>query len=310
MSVVVWGPDLQQIFERGMRHFAVMSCLAARLRWRVLSCAARLQNQQMLMSLESELAGLHKPLLRFAQLQLRNDSMAEDVVSETLLALLEKPGDFEGRGSLHTFATEILKFKIIDVLRKRGRAFASALCGLPSLSQRDERMQFIRRAMRRLAPESDKGPDARDARDGPPSVHSVLLTFQQTTQHASQVPQTAVMAGRWHLPIGGHLVNQMRQHLRQVASDVTVAHAELLRQLADGVAAQGAGDLIGRHRHVLPMPNPGVDGVAHAALLELADQTPQATQATHAAGSTAAHATTLAEHAHHGVQQHALWAPL
>jgi RNA polymerase sigma-70 factor (ECF subfamily) len=73
------------------------------------------------MTLESELAALHKPLLRYAQLQLRNDSMAEDVVSETLLAILEKPDNFEGRSKLSTYATGILKFKIIDVLRKRGR---------------------------------------------------------------------------------------------------------------------------------------------------------------------------------------------
>lgn len=73
------------------------------------------------MSLESQLADLHKPLLRFAQLQLRNDCMAEDVVSETLLAILEKPDNFEGRSSLRTYATGILKFKIIDVLRRRGR---------------------------------------------------------------------------------------------------------------------------------------------------------------------------------------------
>ena len=73
------------------------------------------------MTLESELAQLHKPLLRFAQLQLRNDSMAEDVVSETLLAILEKPEGFEGRSSLRTYATGILKFKVIDVLRRRGR---------------------------------------------------------------------------------------------------------------------------------------------------------------------------------------------
>jgi RNA polymerase sigma-70 factor (ECF subfamily) len=73
------------------------------------------------MTLESELADLHRPLLRFAQLQLRNDSAAEDVVSETLLAILEKPENFEGRSSLRTYATGILKFKIIDVLRRRGR---------------------------------------------------------------------------------------------------------------------------------------------------------------------------------------------
>lgn len=73
------------------------------------------------MTLESELAALHQPLLRYAQLQLRNISMAEDVVSETFLALLEKPDNFEGRSTLRTYATGILKFKIIDLLRKRGR---------------------------------------------------------------------------------------------------------------------------------------------------------------------------------------------
>jgi RNA polymerase sigma-70 factor, ECF subfamily len=73
------------------------------------------------MPLEADLAALRLPLLRFAQLQLRHDSMAEDVVSETLLAILEKPDGFEGRSSLRTYATAILKFKIIDLLRKRGR---------------------------------------------------------------------------------------------------------------------------------------------------------------------------------------------
>jgi RNA polymerase sigma-70 factor, ECF subfamily len=73
------------------------------------------------MSLEAELAELHQPLLRFALLQLRNDSLAEDVVSETLLAILEQPQRFEGRSSLRTYATSILKFKIIDVLRRKGR---------------------------------------------------------------------------------------------------------------------------------------------------------------------------------------------
>jgi RNA polymerase sigma-70 factor (ECF subfamily) len=73
------------------------------------------------MTIESELAALRGPLLRFAQMQLRQDSMAEDVVSETLLAILEKPDNFEGRSSLRTYATGILKFKIIDVLRRRGK---------------------------------------------------------------------------------------------------------------------------------------------------------------------------------------------
>ena len=73
------------------------------------------------MSIEAELAELRQPLLRFAMMQLRNESIAEDVVSETFLAILEKPDNFEGRSSLRTYATGILKFKIVDVLRKRGR---------------------------------------------------------------------------------------------------------------------------------------------------------------------------------------------
>lgn len=73
------------------------------------------------MTLAFDLAALRTPLLRFAQLQLRNASVAEDVVSETLLAILEKPDSFQGRSSLRTYATGILKFKIIDVLRRQGR---------------------------------------------------------------------------------------------------------------------------------------------------------------------------------------------
>lgn len=73
------------------------------------------------MTLEAELAQLRVPLLRFARLQLRNDGLAEDVVSDTLLAILERPDGFAGRSTLRTYATGILKHKIIDLLRKRGR---------------------------------------------------------------------------------------------------------------------------------------------------------------------------------------------
>ena len=52
-------------------------------------------------------------------MQLRNESIAEDVVSETFLAILEPK--LRGRSSLRTYATGILSFKIIGVIRKRGR---------------------------------------------------------------------------------------------------------------------------------------------------------------------------------------------
>lgn len=56
-------------------------------------------------------------LLRFAILQLRSDSLAEDAVQDALIAVLEKPDSFAGQSSLRTYVTGILKYKIIDALR-------------------------------------------------------------------------------------------------------------------------------------------------------------------------------------------------
>ena len=64
----------------------------------------------------------HRPmLLKFALRQLRNTAWAEDAVSETLLAALAKPTAVEGRSQLRTWLVGILKHKIVDVLRQRGR---------------------------------------------------------------------------------------------------------------------------------------------------------------------------------------------
>jgi RNA polymerase sigma-70 factor (ECF subfamily) len=71
--------------------------------------------------IEQELAALHKPLLRFAKLQLRDEAAAEDAVSATMLALLEKPDAFKGASSLRTYATGILKHKLIDQIRRCAR---------------------------------------------------------------------------------------------------------------------------------------------------------------------------------------------
>jgi len=66
-------------------------------------------------------------LLRVAVLQLRDNDVAEDVVQDTLLAALQGASGFSGRSSLKTWLTGILKHKIIDVIRRKGRepAFAS-----------------------------------------------------------------------------------------------------------------------------------------------------------------------------------------
>jgi RNA polymerase sigma-70 factor (ECF subfamily) len=60
-------------------------------------------------------------LLRVAALQLRNDELAEDVVQDTLLAALQGKAGFSGRSSLKTWLTGILKHKIVDAIRKKGR---------------------------------------------------------------------------------------------------------------------------------------------------------------------------------------------
>jgi RNA polymerase sigma-70 factor (ECF subfamily) len=59
-------------------------------------------------------------LLRVARLQLRDESLAEDVVQETLLAALSGSG-FSGKSSLRTWLTGILKHKIVDAIRRKQR---------------------------------------------------------------------------------------------------------------------------------------------------------------------------------------------
>ena len=59
-----------------------------------------------------------QPLLnRMAQRMLRNPAWAEDAVSETVVAALERPGNFAGRSQLRTWLVGILRNKTIDQIR-------------------------------------------------------------------------------------------------------------------------------------------------------------------------------------------------
>lgn len=69
----------------------------------------------------SQLAQARGYLMKFARLQLRNETWAEDAVSETLLAALARPQAFEGRSQLRTWLVGILKHKIVDLLRRNRR---------------------------------------------------------------------------------------------------------------------------------------------------------------------------------------------
>jgi len=66
-------------------------------------------------------SALRPQLLRFARTQLRNDAWAEDAVSDTLVAALEKPQAFAGQSQLKTWLIGILKHKLIDQLRRHSR---------------------------------------------------------------------------------------------------------------------------------------------------------------------------------------------
>jgi RNA polymerase sigma-70 factor, ECF subfamily len=61
----------------------------------------------------------HRPyLVRYALSQLRDSELAQEAVQEALLSALESLSTFEGKSSLRTWLTSILRFKVIDLQRR------------------------------------------------------------------------------------------------------------------------------------------------------------------------------------------------
>ncbi|MDT8998739.1 sigma-70 family RNA polymerase sigma factor [Paucibacter sp. APW11] len=75
--------------------------------------------------ISASLDALRPQLLKYAQLQLRNSAWAEDAVSETLLAAIEKPQSFAGQSQLKTWLIGILKHKLIDQIRRNCREMST-----------------------------------------------------------------------------------------------------------------------------------------------------------------------------------------
>ena len=74
-------------------------------------------------ALDSKQLSAHtRYLTAYALRRVSDRSLAEDLVQETLLAALSAEIEFEGRSSLRTWLTGILKHKIADVYRARVRA--------------------------------------------------------------------------------------------------------------------------------------------------------------------------------------------
>ena len=67
------------------------------------------------------LAGHRVYLLKIARIQLRDETLAEDLVADALAQAFERRAQFRGGSSLRTWLTSILKNRIVDFLRKSWR---------------------------------------------------------------------------------------------------------------------------------------------------------------------------------------------
>ena len=70
---------------------------------------------------ERTLADYREVLMRFALSRVSEPATAEDLVQESMLAALKSQGNFEGRSSLQTWLTGILRHKILDYYRRNSR---------------------------------------------------------------------------------------------------------------------------------------------------------------------------------------------
>jgi RNA polymerase sigma-70 factor (TIGR02943 family) len=62
-------------------------------------------------------------LYSYALARLNDDELARDLVQETFLAALEKKDGFRGDCSERTWLTAIMKYKVIDIYRKKAGSF-------------------------------------------------------------------------------------------------------------------------------------------------------------------------------------------
>ena len=70
---------------------------------------------------ERELEQIRAQMLKFAELQLRHADLAEDLVQEAFLSAFNNLANFKHQSAFKTWVFAILKNKIIDYLRQKGR---------------------------------------------------------------------------------------------------------------------------------------------------------------------------------------------
>ena len=70
---------------------------------------------------DKELQQIRTQMLKFATLQLHHADLAEDLVQEAFLSAFNNLANFKHQASFKTWVFAILKNKIIDYLRQKGR---------------------------------------------------------------------------------------------------------------------------------------------------------------------------------------------
>ena len=70
---------------------------------------------------DTELQQIRTQMLKFATLQLNHADLAEDLVQEAFLSAFNNLANFKHQSAFKTWVFAILKNKIIDYLRQKGR---------------------------------------------------------------------------------------------------------------------------------------------------------------------------------------------
>ena len=70
---------------------------------------------------DAAIEAIRREMIKFAQLQMRDATLAEDVVQEALVAALANAKEFAGRSALKTWVFAILRNKIVDHIRLQSR---------------------------------------------------------------------------------------------------------------------------------------------------------------------------------------------
>lgn len=104
---------------------------------------------------------VHRPVLfRYALLQLRDNTQAEDAVQETLLAALQSAAEFKGGSALRTWLIGILKHKIADYWRRCSREAIVAEMDLVNIDDSDDDDFFQSDGHWQSSPSSWNDPEA------------------------------------------------------------------------------------------------------------------------------------------------------